>query len=306
MILKIGSTGENVRLLQEVLGLVPDGNFGPKTELAVKAYQTKNKMVVDGIVGPKTWKSLIPPSSDSSESVLDTGTEFIQKQYLPKGEYHAGPTKKEYLFLHHTAGWNNPGAVISDWSKDTRGTIATEFVIGGPSIKGDTKYDGKIVQAFPAGGYAWHLGANGSQYMHKHSVGIEVCNFGQLYDIGDSHYAWPAVNKGQLTASHNIYKVPQNQVYPLKFRGFSHWHRYSNIQIDALKNLILYIAERDSIDVRKGLVEQIHKVGALKAFDYNENAFYGKTKGMWSHTNTRKDKFDMFPQSELVDMLISL
>jgi hypothetical protein len=27
---------------------------------------------------------------------------------------------------------------------------------------------------------------------------------------------------------------------------------------------------------------------------------------MWTHTNTRKDKFDMFPQQELLDMLISL
>jgi len=27
---------------------------------------------------------------------------------------------------------------------------------------------------------------------------------------------------------------------------------------------------------------------------------------MWTHTNTRKDKFDMFPQQELIDMLLSL
>jgi hypothetical protein len=27
---------------------------------------------------------------------------------------------------------------------------------------------------------------------------------------------------------------------------------------------------------------------------------------MWTHTNTRRDKFDMFPQQELIDMLLSL
>jgi hypothetical protein len=27
---------------------------------------------------------------------------------------------------------------------------------------------------------------------------------------------------------------------------------------------------------------------------------------MWTHTNTRKDKSDMFPQQELIDMLLSL
>jgi hypothetical protein len=30
------------------------------------------------------------------------------------------------------------------------------------------------------------------------------------------------------------------------------------------------------------------------------------TKGLWSHTNCRTTKFDMFPQPELIDMLLSL
>ena len=42
------------------------------------------------------------------------------------------------------------------------------------------------------------------------------------------------------------------------------------------------------------------------AFEWNADAYYGKVKGLWTHTNTRKDKFDMFPQPELLDMLISL
>jgi hypothetical protein len=53
------------------------------------------------------------------------------------------------------------------------------------------------------------------------------------------------------------------------------------------------------------LVEEVRKNGA-KGFDFNENAYYGRVKGMWTHTNTRKDKVDMFPQPELLDMLLSL
>ena len=68
---------------------------------------------------------------------------------------------------------------------------------------------------------------------------------------------------------------------------------------------ILWIAERDNIDVRAGLVEEVKKKGA-DGFEFNEDAYYGKVKGMWTHTNTRKDKFDMFPQPELLDMLIGL
>jgi hypothetical protein len=53
------------------------------------------------------------------------------------------------------------------------------------------------------------------------------------------------------------------------------------------------------------LVEEIKAKGA-GGFEWNEKAYYGKVKGIWTHTNTRKDKVDMFPQQELMDMLLSL
>ena len=59
-------------------------------------------------------------------------------------------------------------------------------------------------------------------------------------------------------------------------------------------------------DPRKGLVEQIHKLGANKAFDLCDVKMAERTVGMWSHTNVIRGKFDMFPQQELVDMLLSL
>ena len=42
------------------------------------------------------------------------------------------------------------------------------------------------------------------------------------------------------------------------------------------------------------------------AFDFNEDAYYGKIKGLYSHTSVRKDKFDMYPCPMLVEMLINL
>ena len=41
MTLKLGSKGEAVKTLQEFLKITVDGDFGPKTELAVKEYQKK-------------------------------------------------------------------------------------------------------------------------------------------------------------------------------------------------------------------------------------------------------------------------
>ena len=56
MILKKGDNNENVKLMQQKLGIEPAvTNFGPKTEAAVKEWQAKNGLVADGIVGPATW-----------------------------------------------------------------------------------------------------------------------------------------------------------------------------------------------------------------------------------------------------------
>ena len=61
MQLKKGSTGEYVEQLQAILGITVDGDFGPKTETAVKDYQTQNGLKPDGIVGSKTWAEMSKP-----------------------------------------------------------------------------------------------------------------------------------------------------------------------------------------------------------------------------------------------------
>ena len=293
MVLKKGSKGQNVKDLQEFLKIKADGIFGKGTENSVKSYQESNGLITDGIVGPATWDKMGLASTDDSERIFTTENGLIiHKHFLPKGEYKQGPVKPEYVFLHHTAGWNNPFRTIDHWGRDNRGAVCTEFVLGGQSVKGnDDQYDGTLVQAFPEGNYGWHLGKNGSQHMHIHSVGIEVNNFGYIVD-------------GKTYAGT---KVVEDQIVTLDkpFRGYKTWHRYSDAQIEALRLWILYIANRDSIDITKGLVEEVKQKGA-DGFEFNEKAYYGKVKGLWTHTNTRKDKFDMFPQPELLDMLVSL
>ena len=59
MLLKRGDNNEDVKKLQAKLGLEPIGNFGPKTEDAVKAWQAKNGLTADGIVGPNTWNKIM-------------------------------------------------------------------------------------------------------------------------------------------------------------------------------------------------------------------------------------------------------
>jgi putative chitinase len=64
MLLKKGDNNENVKLMQQKLGIEPAvTNFGPKTEAAVKAWQSANGLTADGIVGPATWAKIMGESA---------------------------------------------------------------------------------------------------------------------------------------------------------------------------------------------------------------------------------------------------
>ena len=53
-----GDTGMDVIFLQQRLHVTADGIFGPKTVSAVRHFQSTHNLVVDGVVGPATWKAL--------------------------------------------------------------------------------------------------------------------------------------------------------------------------------------------------------------------------------------------------------
>ena len=67
-VLQKGSKGDQVKALQRMLYAMGyalgtknpvDGDFGVKTDAAVRAYQKDNALAVDGIVGAETWRSLL-------------------------------------------------------------------------------------------------------------------------------------------------------------------------------------------------------------------------------------------------------
>jgi hypothetical protein len=57
-LLKLGDEGEDVKELQAALGLIADGDFGPRTKAAVIALQKKKGLYADGVVGKQTWAAL--------------------------------------------------------------------------------------------------------------------------------------------------------------------------------------------------------------------------------------------------------
>jgi len=72
MLLKNGSSGEDVKKLQEKLGLSADGVFGPGTEKKVKEWQSQNGLTPDGIVGAGTWDKMFNTTQTAQSAPAPT------------------------------------------------------------------------------------------------------------------------------------------------------------------------------------------------------------------------------------------
>lgn len=90
-----GSTGLPVKIVQQILNrsmnahLQEDGQFGPATDGAVRTFQKRAGLEVDGIVGPQTWSALghadklatkAPPSLEAAAASLRDATTHVVRQ----------------------------------------------------------------------------------------------------------------------------------------------------------------------------------------------------------------------------------
>lgn len=82
---RYGSSGSDVKKLQQELNkngykLDVDGKFGSKTQVAVRDYQSKNGLSVDGIVGSNTWGRLSSASTSSKKTSSAKKTGAVLKE----------------------------------------------------------------------------------------------------------------------------------------------------------------------------------------------------------------------------------
>ena len=297
MVLKIGSTGDLVKILQELVKSKEiDGIFGNDTRNSVIYFQKRNQLHPDGIVGPLTWKKLgYLPEEEDIDTDRESYGNWIETYHLPEEEYIKKETSKKYIMLHHTAGRENPYKTIDHWAQDNRGRVGTNYVIGGISADGkNIEYDGKTLRAINDEYYGWHIGKGGSFYMKEHSLSIELCSAGGLKMEKDGWYTW----YGE--------KVEENQVCILKksFRGYKAFHKYSEEQIKSLHALLKYLSEKHAIDLKQGMQDLMNN--GEDAFDWNIKIYNGEIKGLISHANVRRDKSDLFPQPELRQLINNL
>ena len=117
-----GSKGSDVTELQKLLNqngytLDVDGDFGTKTQAAVKDYQQKNNLSVDGIVGTNTWGALTKASTGATttQPATTTQTTATNNSGFQYGDYQESDVVKQAQALLQQQMANKPGDYTSSW-----------------------------------------------------------------------------------------------------------------------------------------------------------------------------------------------
>ena len=129
-ILRQGSKGSDVTELQRKLNstgygynLAEDGDFGSKTLAAVKDYQQRSGLPVDGIVGTNTWGALDNVQS-STPSASASAENTSAENKAPTFEYKPSDTVTQAQAMLQQQMAQKPGAYQSTWKDQLNGTIA--------------------------------------------------------------------------------------------------------------------------------------------------------------------------------------
>lgn len=184
--LKKGSKGKEVEILQKALNITVDGDFGIKTENAVKSFQKSKGLVADGIVGNKTWSALGITETQQSKSV-DTSV-----LYSPLNVHFTKSINRPitYIAIHYTAGGTSKkGSALNVKKVFESRKASADFAVD----------DETMVQFNPdmKNYYSWSVGdkkyvnsKGGSLYgkaTNKNTISIEMCS--NLKKGTDAKYA---------------------------------------------------------------------------------------------------------------------
>jgi len=114
--IKLGSKGDDVKVLQKYLGINPDGDFGTKTLLKAKEWQKSKGLVPDGVIGSKSWAIIlgnqIQPTQSATNNVgISAGMINFICQYETGHKFGYTMTIKDLngYDLHDAAGHKTYG-----------------------------------------------------------------------------------------------------------------------------------------------------------------------------------------------------
>src|ERR671914_303270 len=157
--LMYGSQGELVTHVQQALQISADGIFGPQTDGAVRQYQSRNGLEVDGIVGPATWASLFESGPAVGASNVSPQVEERLEQTLQGAgrqlDAQAGIARPASLFGasdRDSAGGSVDGSSQSTAGGDDRATTDGSDRSAGGTTPVSTPVGGGDSDEAPAGG----------------------------------------------------------------------------------------------------------------------------------------------------------
>ena len=176
-LLKKGSKGEDVKTLQRALKITPvDGDFGAKTEAAVKAFQKSKGLTADGVVGNKTWQALGISDNTTTSKCVDSSV-----LYSPLNVHITKLSNRPitYIAIHYTAGsTSKKGSALNVKKVFQQRSASADFCVD----------DETMVQFNPdiKNYYCWAVGDK--KYIHtkgaslygkatnRNTISIEMCS----------------------------------------------------------------------------------------------------------------------------------
>ncbi|MFT5914800.1 MAG: hypothetical protein ACJAWV_000790 [Flammeovirgaceae bacterium] len=214
-------------------------------------------------------------------------------------EYFQDVNDKKQIYLHHTVSHPSPVNDINSW-RSLPYRIGTAILVAGKPYERENYYeDGAIYQTFSSKYWAYHLASHSranqipkkyktvsnTRMLERGSIGIEICNAG-----------WLSWENGKFYSTFRTV-IPEDEVieYVDKYRNKRFYHKYTEAQIETVRQLIVFFSE----------VYDIPTDYQTDMWDISENALSGKP-GIFTHTSVRSDKTDCHPQPELVKMLMEL
>lgn len=209
------------------------------------------------------------PSTKAS-TIKKVNAVILKKWSLLKSnQYYKTVYKKRRFMLHHTSGGTATSSIA--WWNQKPDHIATAIMI---------PRNGQIWELFNPKYWAYALGkTNWGSKLEKECIQIEVANWGGLTKVGSKYYSW----SGKL--------VPSSKVitYKSKHRGYKHFERYTDKQVEAIVATLAHYAKKFNIVINPKKLEK---------FWWGKKSIVGMA--VLAHTSVRGDKSDIHPQPNLI------
>jgi hypothetical protein len=152
-ILSSGSTGTAVSALQAALGVAQTGRFAASTARAVRSFQRRNSLTVDGIVGPQTAAALgLPSGTTASVGDDDASATAASTASAPSGDASTALAK-----IARCESGGDPTAISADGQyrgkyQFTRSTWAQMGGSGDPAAAPEAEQDKRAAALYAAQG----------------------------------------------------------------------------------------------------------------------------------------------------------